>query len=288
MFKLQSLFLLAGLVVLFALVAFTLFGWLGALLVLGIGLAINWFSLGRAPNLILQMHRARPLAPWEAPGIHRLATDLARRASIARPHLMVYPSERPNAFAMGAQSERGLVALSSGLLNLLDGRETAGVLAHEFAHLKNRDSAFSLTAGLFVQTITGLSHLFGLLVLFLALSGNWTVLAPANWPLLVLIGLAPSAATLLQAGLMRTRERLADRVAAALTGDPRGLASALYKLQQYSRYLDRWMRRFRFIYTSTQETGSALLRTHPSTEERVRQLLNLEKAVERPLYRTAV
>ena len=99
-------------------------------------------------------------------------------------------------------------------------------------------------------------------------------------PTFVLVALAPTAAALLQAALLRTRERLADREAARMTGDPRGLASALHRLNKYSRYLTGWLRRFRFIYTSESEGGARLLRTHPPTEERVRNLLSMESRVE--------
>ena len=98
-------------------------------------------------------------------------------------------------------------------------------------------------------------------------------------PTILLVGAAPYAAYALQAALMRTRERLADRDAVLLTGDPRGLASALYKLERYSRYLQGLARRFRFIYTSEGENGPGWLRTHPATEERVQGLLKLEDKI---------
>ena len=282
MYKLKSLALLAGLVGMFALVAHSLFGWLGALLVLVLGLVVNWISLDRAAGLILRLHRARPLSAWEAPQLQRMVRELAGRAEIPAPELMVYPAEMPNAFALGAGG--GVVAVSSALLQLLSAREIRGVLAHEFAHLKNRDSALSLSAGIFVQAITALSQVFGLTLLLLVLTGAWAALGPGVWPVMLLVALAPSASVLLQAGLMRTRERLADRDAAALSGDPRGLASALHKLQQYSRYMQRWLRRFRFIYTSEEERGHSLLRTHPPTAERVQALLALEhKTTARPV-----
>ena len=281
MFKLKSLGLLVALMGIFALFAYTVSGWVGALLVLGVGFAINWFSMDRAAGLILRWHRARSLSPREAPQLHYIADELASRADIPVPHLLVYPGEMPNAFALSTRAERGAVAVSSALLRLLDRREIAGVLAHEFAHLKNRDSVLSLSAGIFVQAITWLSHGFGLFLLLYFLAGTGPLITPALWPVLVLVGLAPTGAVLLQAALMRTRERLADRDGALLSGDPQGLASALYKLQQYSRYLARWYRRFRFIYTSSEDGGTEWLRTHPSTEERVRALLEMEEKMRR-------
>ena len=279
MFKLKSWTLLVALVGMFSLVSYALWDWTGALLVLGMGFAINWFSVDRAASLILRLHRARPLNQWEAPQLYHIADQLAARAQVTSPHLMVYPGEMPNAFALGTRAEQGVVAVSEALLQLLDRREITGVLAHELAHLKNRDSLLSLSAGIFVQAITLLSQVFVLLLLFYFLFGAGSLMDLGLWPLLALVGLAPTGAALLQAALMRTRERLADRDAALLSGDPRGLASALYKLQEYGRYMARWYRRFRFIYTSADERGSAWLRTHPPTDERVQALLEMESKV---------
>lgn len=273
MYRIRSALLLAALAGLFALVTQALFGWIVAALVLVVALALNGVALDRACWLILRLHRARALSPWEAPGLHGVVRELSSRAGLPVPALMVYPADMPNAFALGGGP--GVVALSTGLLQLLDLRQITGVAAHELAHLKNRDSAFSIIAGLFVQVTVAAAQLFGLLLLLLFLSGQ--ALSLEAWPLLVLLNLASPAAMLLQAGLLRTRERLADRDAALLTGDPRGLASALHRLHHYSRYLTGLLRRFRFIYTSGDETGSAWLCTHPSTGERVAALLALER-----------
>lgn len=277
MYRIQSLAILAGLVGLFAIVGYALFGGIGVLLILVSAVLINSLTMGSAVRFILSVHRARPLGPGEAPYLHDIARTLSSRAGIAVPRLAVYPSDIPNAFTLPPQENQSIVAVSSGLLRLLQPQEIAGVMAHEFAHLKNRDSRFSLSAGVFVQSISILANTFGLLFLFLFFSGAWVGTGSSLLPILLLIGVAPLAAQALQAGLMRTRERLADRDGALLTGDPRSLASGLYKLEQYSRYLQGLQKRFRFLYTSENEGGSAWLRTHPDTEERIRNLLELEK-----------
>jgi heat shock protein HtpX len=277
MYRVQSLGILLGLIALFALIGYTLFGLSGALLVLGVGAVFNVLAVGNAPRWILAFHRARALDAWEAPELHRVAAGLASRAGIPVPALAIYPSEIPNAFAVGTNRDQGVVAISSGLLKILDLREVSGVLAHEFAHLKNRDSLLSLSAGLFVQAISLVSNIFGILVLLLFLSGAWLAVGASMLPLALMVGAAPYAAYALQAALMRTRERLADQDAALLTGDPGGLASGLLKLERYSRYLRGVYRRFRFIYTSEGEAGSTWLRTHPATEERVARLLEMER-----------
>ena len=271
----KSLALLAGLAGLFALVGFQLFGAGAALVALAVVVALNWLTLDRARFLILRLHRAQPLRAWEAPQLHRMSEELAARAGIPAPALMAFPSDMPNAFAIGGRHDDGVLAVSTSLLHLLGGREIKGVLAHEIAHLKNRDSVLSLAAGIFVQVIGVASQGFSVLLFVLLLSGSLAVPFARLFPTILLVSLAPLAAAAMQAGLMRTRERLADRDAAALTGDPRGLATALYRLGEYSRYLTGWLRRFRFIYTSENDAGARLLRSHPPTEERVRALLEM-------------
>ena len=186
----------------------------------------------------------------------------------------------PNAFALDPRVGRGVVAVSSALVRLLDNREITGVLAHEFAHLKNRDSLLSIAAGIFVQAIRWVSHILGLLLLLNLIFSSDPLMGAELLPLLALTALAPLAAIFLQAALMRTRERLADRDAAHLSGDPRGLASALDKIAAYGREMARWYRRFRFIYTAPHERGSTWLCIYPETEERIRDLLELEGAAQ--------
>ena len=131
---------------------------------------LNGLTLGRAAGLILRVHRARRLSRWEAPQLHRVGAELAQRAGIARPELMVYPADTPNAFAIGGG--RGVVALSTGLLRLLNLRELRGVMAHEFAHLKNRDGALSLSAWAFVEAIGKLSQLVWIMAVVSLLCGE--------------------------------------------------------------------------------------------------------------------
>ena len=146
-------------------------------------------------------------------------------------------------------------------------------MAHEVAHLENRDSLVSVSDGLFVQSISTISGLFGFLLLLRALGGY---MKPDLISTALVVVAAPYAAQVLRAGLMRTRERMADQDAAVLTGDPRSLASALTKLERYNRYLAGISRRFRFIYTTGNTAESSWLRSHPPTEERIRDLLSLE------------
>ena len=131
---------------------------------------LNGFKLGRAAGLILCMHRARRLSRWEALQLHRVSTELAQWAGITRPELMIYPADTPNTFSVGIG--RGVVALSTGLLRLLNLRELRGVMAHEFAHLKNRDGALSLSAWAFVEAIGKLSQLVWIMAVVSLLCGE--------------------------------------------------------------------------------------------------------------------
>ncbi|MBT6145150.1 MAG: M48 family metalloprotease [Gemmatimonadetes bacterium] len=276
MYRLQSLVLMAGLVALFAITGYWLFGWLGGAMILALAIAVNWLGVDGARDAVLRLHGARPLARHEAPGIYRLVEDLAERAGIPMPVLAIYPSQAPNAFAIAARRRDPVIAVSTELLRLLPPREVRGVLAHEVTHLRNKDSALSLMAGVFTQVIGVLSQTIGLLLFLGLLLG--ALPGQQLWPALLVALVAPALATLLQAGLQRTRERLADLEAARLTGDPRGLAAALHRLQQYSRYLRGWLGRFRFLYTADTDRGTSWLRTHPPTAQRVRELLALEAA----------
>lgn len=274
MHRLQSIGLLAGIIGLFALIGYSLFGWTGVIFIVALSGIFNLVTLSGSARIILSLHRARRLSPYEAPEIHQIAQNLAHRARIPVPQLAIYPSDTPNAFALSTHG--GIVALSTGLLKLLDRREVTGVLAHEFAHLKNKDSILSLSAGLFVQAIASISSLFGLFMLLLFLTGAWVEMGTSFIPLVILISIAPNIAYILQTTLSRTREYLADRDGALISGDARGLASALYKLEQYNRYLSRLQRRFRFIYTTDAQTGPKWLRTHPPTEDRIEELMRLD------------
>lgn len=281
MFHLRSIGLLLALMALYTGLGYVLFGWGGALLILAAGLAINAFSVGSAPRMILKLHRARRIAPGDSPVLFGHARALASRAGIPVPDLAVFPSDLPNAFALAGFGQPSTVAFSTGLLQNLSEREVSGVLAHEISHLKNRDTLLSLSAGLFVQSIAAVANTFGILMLLLFLMGGWPQSGAGLLTVMLLVGPAPYLAYALQAALMRTRERMADRDAALLTGDPQGLASALFKLERLNRYLAGLHRRFRFIYTTETGEGPEWLRTHPPTEERIRALQELDRKTAR-------
>jgi heat shock protein HtpX len=199
---------------------------------------------------------------------------LSQRAGVPAPRLWLVPSGRANAFAMGRGPETASIAVTEGLLEDLGTREVAGVLAHELAHIKNRDILLSS----FAATVTSLLFSAGRTLGFLALLALPLLLAWAPHVLLAvaLLAVAPVIAVLLQAALSRQRELAADAEAAALTGDPLGLASALSRLELSERSL-LWL-----LFGRPRPADSPLA-SHPRTEERVERLLRMAPPPERLL-----
>ncbi len=220
-----------------------------------------------SPRWVLRAYRARELGLREAPGLHRLARELALRAGIDRPPSLYWvPSPIMNAFSVGSRHDPA-IAVTEGLLRALDARELAGVLAHETSHIANNDMRIMALA----DTVTRMTHLLSsagvllaLVSLPLALFG---IVVVSPWALLMLVA-APALSGLMQMALSRTREYLADLEAAHLTGDPMGLAAALYKLEWQSA--GPWRRLFAGGHRGNPDPS--LLRTHPDTGERVQRL----------------
>jgi heat shock protein HtpX len=229
-----------------------------------------------SPRMLLRLSGAAELSPEQAPGLYRLLDALSQRAGLERvPRLFYLPTRVLNAFAVGHRDDAA-ITVTDGLLRRLDSREIAGVLAHELAHVRSND-VWVMTLADLVGRITGTLSFFGLALLFIWLpislfsGGGFPLL-----PILVMI-FAPTISAMLQLALSRTREYDADIAAVELTGDPRGLASALDTLE---RLQGGWMERLFMARVPK------WLRTHPHTHERVRRLLELEG--ERPASRDEV
>jgi heat shock protein HtpX len=236
-----------------------------------------WFS----DRLVLGMYRAQPVTEAEAPALHAIVHDLARRAGIPMPRLYVIPEEAPNAFATGRSPQHAAVAVTEGLLRLLDRREVTGVIAHELSHVRHRDTLVMTVAATLAGAISMLASL-----------GQWALLLGGGrasedddgpHPAAGLLGIlvAPFAAMLVQMAVSRSREFLADEGAARLTGDPRALASALHKLEgwrhQVAMSAGTPATAHLFIVNPFAGGGwLSLFSTHPSTEARVARLLALE------------
>lgn len=241
---------------------------------LALALLLNVGSYYFSDRLVLWMNRAVPIDPPEAPRLHAMVRELADRAGLPMPRLYRIPDPSPNAFATGRDPAHGVVAVTDGILQLLPERELRGVLAHELAHIQHRDILISSVAAVLaaavgvVADLTRWSALFG--------GGDDEDEGLGGVGLLVAVFLAPLGATLLQLGLSRSREFLADEGAARLTGDPEGLARALLRLESGVAALpmERSATASLFIVSPTGGFGKLLnlFRTHPPTEERVAAL----------------
>lgn len=197
-----------------------------------LALAMNLFGYFFSDSIVLRMSGARVLDESEAPALHGMVRELADRAGLPMPKLAIVAEPVPNAFATGRNPSRAVVAVTEGLLRLCDARELRGVLAHELAHVKNRDT---LVATIAAAGATAISYI-GQTMQWGALLGHSPQSdedgdGQGTGGGLVLAFLAPVAAVMLQMGISRSREFLADEYAARLTGDPEALASALLKLQ---------------------------------------------------------
>jgi len=228
-----------------------------------------------SPWLIMRMYRASRLDRHQAPKLNHLLQELAHRAELPRvPTLYYMPSSMVNAFTVGRRDESA-IAVTDGLLRLLDSREMTGVLAHEVSHIQSNDTWVMSVTDLFSR-LTNIRSLFGLFLLFINLPLIFLSYVSISWLAILILIFAPNLSALAQLGLLRTREYDADISAARLTGDPRGLARALVKIERCSSsFFERIFLPGRCI------PEPSMLRTHPPTEERVQRLLAIESSLPR-------
>jgi len=268
---LQTALLLGAMALLAGYLGWALLGAEGLVAAAVVALLFFAFAPQVSPRVVLRLMGAAELQPSQAPGLYRLLAALSQRAGLERmPRLYYLPTRVLNAFAVGRR-EDAAITLTDGLLRRLADRELAGVLAHELAHVRSND-VWVMTLADLVGRITGTLSFFGLALLFVWLpislfSGGALPLLP----ILVMI-FAPTLSAMLQLALARTREYDADLVAVELTGDPRGLASALNTLEKLQ---GGWMERLFMARVPK------WLRTHPHSDARIQRLLELE--AERPL-----
>jgi heat shock protein HtpX len=248
-----------------------------AYLFLGIGLVMNLVMWFFSDKMALAASHAKPVPDGELPGLRRIVEDLSRAADIPTPRLYVIPSPQPNAFATGRNPQHSAVAVTEGILQLLDERELKGVLAHELSHIKNRDILIASIAAAMASAISSLSHIG----LFFGGSRNRDNQGTA----ILMAILAPIGALLIQMGISRQREYLADETGAFLCGDPRSLASALGKLHSMSKRVPLQTSPATaslFIVNPFGGMGRSLANmfsTHPPIEERIRRLEELAQSL---------
>ncbi|MCB9642830.1 MAG: M48 family metalloprotease [Myxococcales bacterium] len=267
----SSLALITAQIALFGWVSYALAGPSGAVLFTALWLFSLFFSPRLSPRWLLRMMGGYRLQPWEAPSLFHEVKTLSHKAGLPQvPELFLMPQSAPNAMAVGS-TQAPAIAVSEGLLEILDERELRGVLAHEISHIRNHDL---LSMGL-VESLgrsIGFLSFVGMLILFLQipliLLGYVHVTASAVLTVLF----APTVGRLLQLALSRTREFDADLSAVELTQDPQGLASALQTLQEGPRGVWRL-----FFPAPRKEAIPTLLLSHPPTHERIERLLSLRE-----------
>ncbi|HET9698199.1 MAG TPA: zinc metalloprotease HtpX [Terriglobales bacterium] len=279
--RLKTIILLATLTALLMWAGQALGGHAGMWLALVVAAAMNigayWFS----DRIVLRMYHAREVSPVQAPELYAMVHDLAARADLPMPKVYIIPEKAPNAFATGRNPQNGIVAVTEGLLRILDRREVAAVIAHELGHIKHRDTLIMAIAATFAGALSMLANaaMFGSL-----LGGSQSSEDEGGGsPLAGLLGvlIAPIAATLVQMSISRAREFMADEAAARYTGAPRVLASALRKIEAWSHKVPMHAgspaTAHLFILNPFSMRGvGSLFSTHPPTEERVARLLEMD------------
>ncbi|HLT76309.1 MAG TPA: zinc metalloprotease HtpX [Ferrovibrio sp.] len=269
--------LLAAMTALFGAVGFLIGGESGMLIALVVAAAMNLFAYWNSDRMVLRMYNAREVDARTAPEFYGLVADLARNAQLPMPRVYVIDNDQPNAFATGRNPQNAAVAATTGLLHSLTREEIEGVMAHELAHVKNRDTL--------IMTITAtLAGAIGMLANFaLFFGGSRDNRGLGLIGSLAIMILAPLAAALVQMAISRSREYAADRMGAEISGNPRGLASALQRISGQAKRIPNEQAEgnpataHMFIINPLHGRGADnLFSTHPSTENRVAALLELE------------
>lgn len=233
-----------------------------------------WFS----DRIVLSMYRAQPITPADAPQFYQMVDRLCQRADLPVPALYVIPDPTPNAFATGRDPQHAAVAVHQGLLNLLSADEVEGVVAHELAHIKNRDTLISTITATLAGAITMIVQMAQFAALFGGLNRDDEEGGSPIATLALLI-VSPLLATLLQLMVSRSREYLADATGAQICGKPLALADALRRLESGAAQMPAHgdpATAHMFIINPLRGDGLMnLFRTHPATEDRVARLENL-------------
>jgi heat shock protein HtpX len=273
--------LMAAIVALFGVVGMALGGKTGMLIALVFAGAMNLWAYWYSDRIVLRMYNAREVDETSAPQFYGMVRELAGRAGLPMPKVYLIDEAQPNAFATGRNPENAAVAATTGILELLTGRELRGVLAHELAHVQHRDTLISTVSATIAGAISSLAN-FGL---FFG-GGNEEGERHVHPVLAVVVMLlAPIAAMLIQFAISRSREFGADRGGAEISGDPQALASALEKIERYARGLPLRTTeahpetaQMMIINPLSGEGLKGIFSTHPDTRERVARLLALARS----------
>jgi heat shock protein HtpX len=249
----------------------------GMVIAFVIALAMNFFSYWFSDKIVLAAYRAKPIDEAEAPRLYAIVHRLATRAGIPMPRVYLVPSETPNAFATGRNPQHAVVAVTEGIMRILDEEELEGVLAHELSHVNNRDVLISTIAATLAGAITYLAHMAQWAAMFGGRSRDDEEGGSNPIAMILLAILAPIAAMLVQMAVSRSREFQADATGARVSGKPWGLAKALEKLQMANEAVPMAdaTPATAHLFIVNPLSGQTLMRlfsTHPPLEERIARL----------------
>lgn len=270
--------LMAVMMVLLLIVGQLLGGETGLIIAFGFALALNFGSYWFSDKIVLTMYGAKQVARQDAPRLYNIIEELAGKANLPMPKVYIINKPTPNAFATGRNPENGAVAVTTGIMQILNKDELEGVIAHELTHIKNRDILVGTIAATLVGTITFLARMAGWAAL---LGGGRDDRGGGGLSALALMILSPIIAIMLQMGISRSREYMADAGGAEISGKPLALASALNKLSGANEQVP--MREAgaatAHMFIVNPLSGKSLMKlfsTHPAMEERIKRLKEID------------
>lgn len=274
--RMKTYLLLAALTSLLLVAGQAMGGRGGLLLALAFAVVMNVGSYWFSDSIVLRMHNAQEIGPADSPEIYSMVQRLTRNANIPMPKLYIIPDDSPNAFATGRSPAKGAVAMTEGILRVLNMDELEGVIAHELAHIAHRDTLIMTVSA----TIAGALSSLGNMAMWGAMFGGGRSHDDEDGPhpaaMLASAIIAPFAAMLIQMAISRSREYMADEAAARYSGKPWALANALRKIEAWSHRIpmESGSPATAHMYISNPFSGgmASLFSTHPPTAERVARL----------------
>jgi heat shock protein HtpX len=258
----------------------------GMTIMLVISILMNFGSYWFSDKIVLSMYGAREVTPQEAPDLVRMISNLAQKARLPMPKVYIIDTDVPNAFATGRDPEHAAVAATTGIMRALNYEELEGVMAHELSHVKNRDTLISTIVASIAGVITMIAHMAQWSAIFGGRNNDEDNGGSGIFGFIFLVVLAPLAATLIQLGISRSREFMADESGGVISGNPLALAKALEKIEYYAK--NQVMPEatpatsHMFIINPLSGAGNwmmSLFSTHPDTAQRVARLQELAKRI---------
>ncbi|MFP4371502.1 MAG: zinc metalloprotease HtpX [Halanaerobium sp.] len=274
MHRTKTFLLMFSLIIIFMFFGGMIAGENGVVMAFIFALGINFISYWNSDKIAIKMTKSKPLSESEAPEVYKIVRKLSQNAELPMPDIYLTPSNQPNAFATGRNPEHAAVAVTEGLIRLLNEDELEGVIAHELAHVKNRDTLISTMAAVMAGALAFLARIGRFRMIFGGRRNNNGAGALLQ---LAAIIFAPLAAILIKMAISRSREYIADETGGKISGNPEGLASALEKMQRYSQGGQQMQineaAAHMFILNPLSREGMAkLFSSHPPTEERIKKL----------------